>query len=108
MIDKTTLWIVIILLGLGSFALRFSFLGLVGDRPMPGWLVKCLRYTAVAILPGMIAPIVALSNEAGTGPDPSRLAAAIVTLGVGAYTKNVIFALFSGASTLALGLYFLG
>lgn len=108
MIDKTTLWTVIILLGVGSFALRFSFLGLVGDRPMPTWLVKSLRYTAVAILPAMIAPLVAFSNAAGTGPDPSRLAAALVTLAVGASTKNVILALFAGASTLGLGLYFFG
>ena len=95
MIDKTTLWTVIILLGVGSFALRFSFLGLVGDRPMPAWLIKSLRYTAVAILPAMIAPLVAFSNAAGTGPDPSRLAAAIVTL-----------ALLAGAATLGLSLYF--
>jgi branched-subunit amino acid transport protein len=108
MIDKSTLWTVIILLGLGSFALRFSFLGLVGDRPMPAWLVRCLRYTAVAILPAMIAPIIAFSNTAGTGPDPSRLAAALVTLVVGATTKNVILALFMGASTLGLSLHFFG
>ncbi|MDG1471038.1 MAG: AzlD domain-containing protein [Ascidiaceihabitans sp.] len=108
MIDKSTLWTVIILLGVGSFALRFSFLGLVGDRPMPAWLVRSLRYTAVAILPAMIAPLIAFSNEAGTGPDPSRLAAALMTLIVGAATKNVILALFTGASTLGIGLYFFG
>jgi branched-subunit amino acid transport protein len=108
MIDKTTLWTVIILLGVGSFALRFSFIGLVGDRPMPAWLVRCLRYTAVAILPAMIAPMIALSNETGTGPDPSRVAAALMTLIVGATTKNVILALFTGAATLGLSLYFFG
>ncbi|WP_390912878.1 AzlD domain-containing protein [Pseudosulfitobacter sp. SM2401] len=108
MIDKSTLWTVIILLGVGSFALRFSFLGLVGDRPMPAWLVRSLRYTAVAILPAMIAPLIAFSNDAGTGPDPSRLAAALMTLIVGAATKNVILALFTGASTLGIGLYFFG
>ena len=108
MIDKSTLWTVIILLGVGSFALRFSFLGLVGDRPMPAWLVRSLRYTAVAILLAMIAPLIAFSNEAGTGPDPSRLAAALMTLIVGAATKNVILALFTGASTLGIGLYFFG
>ena len=32
MIDTTSLWIVIIGLGLGSFFLRFVFTGLVGDR----------------------------------------------------------------------------
>lgn len=105
MIDQTTLWIVIVLLGIGSFALRFSFLGLVGNRSMPAWLTRCLRYTSVAILPAMIAPIVAFSNEAGTGPEPARLIAALVTLGVGALSKNVILALLAGALTLGLGLF---
>ena len=45
---------------------------------MPAWALRYLRYTAVAIIPALIAPIVALSNEAGTGPEPIRLIAAIV------------------------------
>ena len=32
MIDKGSLWFIIFALGIGSFMLRFSFLGLVGDR----------------------------------------------------------------------------
>lgn len=35
MTDTTELWLIIIALGLGSFGLRFAFLGLVGDRAMP-------------------------------------------------------------------------
>ncbi|MBV1897311.1 MAG: AzlD domain-containing protein, partial [Rhodobacteraceae bacterium] len=49
--DPTTLWIVIIGMAIGSFALRFVFIGLVGNRPLPPWLLRHLRYTAVAILP---------------------------------------------------------
>ena len=56
MIDKTTLWTVIIGLGIGSYALRFAFIGIVGNRPMPAWLTRHLRYTAVAILPALVAP----------------------------------------------------
>ena len=58
MIDQSTLWTVIISLGLGSFALRFVFLGVVGNRPLPDWLLRHLRYTAVAVLPALIAPLV--------------------------------------------------
>jgi len=58
MIDRTELWIVIIGLGLGSFALRFVFLGLIGDREMPEWVLRHLRYTAVAVLPAIVAPLV--------------------------------------------------
>jgi|TARA_B110000908_G_C10162148_1_gene406587 branched-subunit amino acid transport protein len=108
LIDTGTLWIVIFTLGIGSFLLRFSFLGWVGDRPMPAWALRYLRYTAVAIIPALIAPIVALSNEAGTGPEPIRLIAAIVTFGVGIATRNVIIAIFAGAFTLGFGVFLFG
>ncbi|GLT09342.1 AzlD domain-containing protein [Sulfitobacter sp. PR48] len=108
MIDKTTLWIVIIGLGLGSFFLRFVFTGLVGNRAMPEWLLRHLRYTAVAVLPALVAPQVLWPNATGGEFDPARLAAATVTLAVGVLTKNVIGAILSGAATLYGLLYLLG
>lgn len=108
MIDKTTLWIVIIGLGLGSFALRFVFTGLVGDRMMPPWLLRHLRYTAVAILPALVAPQVIWPVATDGAFDPPRVAAAAVTLCVGVLTKNVLAAIFSGAVTLYGLLYLLG
>lgn len=108
MIDKGTLWFIIFALGIGSFLLRFSFLGLVGDRPLPAWLQRYLRYTAVAIIPALVVPIVAFSNETGTGPEPVRLFAAVVTIGIGILTRNVIYAIIAGAISLAFGLYLIG
>lgn len=107
MIETSTLWIVIFGLGLGSFLLRFAFLGFVGDRPLPAWLVRHLRYTAVAILPALVAPLVVYSGEGGS-TDPTRVAAAIVTLGVGIWTRNVFAAIGSGAATLFALVYLLG
>ena len=108
MIDAGTLWIVIIGLGLGSFALRFTFIGLVGDRPMPPWLLRHLRYTAVALLPALVAPKVVWSDATGGDPEPARIAAAAVTLVVGMMTKNVLAAMFAGAGTHYALLYLLG
>lgn len=108
MIDKTTLWIVIIGLGLGSFFLRFVFTGIVGDRHMPAWLLRHLRYTAVAVLPALVAPQVLWPGATGGEPDPSRLAAAAATLAVGLLTKNVLAAIGAGAATLYGMLYLLG
>lgn len=108
MIDKTTLWIVIIGLGLGSFFLRFVFTGLVGERAMPEWLLRHLRYTAVAVLPALVTPQVLWPAATDGNPDPARLAAAIVTLTVGLLTKNVLAAIIAGASTLYGLLYLLG
>lgn len=107
-IDATTLWIVIIGLAIGSFALRFTFIGLVGDRPMPSWLLRHLRYTAVAIIPALIAPLVVWPAATEGQPDLPRMAAAVVALSVGLITKNVLAAIFTGAATLYGLLYLLG
>lgn len=100
MIDTGTLWIVIIGLGIGSYALRFAFLGIVGDRPMPAWLLRHLRYTAVAMLPALVAPQVVWPAATDGQADLPRMSAAMVTLVVGLLTKNVLAAIFSGAATL--------
>ncbi|MDF3415554.1 AzlD domain-containing protein [Sulfitobacter sp. M57] len=108
MIDKTTLWIVIIGLGVGSFLLRFAFTGFVGDREMPAWLLRHLRYTAVAVLPALIAPQVLWPSATGGETDPARLAAAAAALAVGLLTKNVLGAMLAGGFTLYGMLYLLG
>lgn len=104
MIDKISLWSVIILLGLGSFGLRFAFTGLIGNRPLPPWVLRHLRYTAVAVLPGLVAPLVVWPAATGGAPDAPRMAAALVTLAAGYFLKNVILAIVLGALTLYGGL----
>jgi len=106
--DPFTTWVVIIGLGLGSFGLRFFFLGLIGDRPMPEWVLRHLRYTAVAILPALVAPLVLWPQATGGEVDPARLSAAVATVAVGFITKNVFAAIGAGAATLYALLYLLG
>ena len=108
MIETGTLWTVIILLGVGSFCLRFVFTGLVGDRAMPDWLLRHLRYTAVAILPALVAPQVVWPAATDGVFDIPRAAAAAVALAVGLVTKNVLMAVLIGAATLYGLLYLLG
>lgn len=107
-IAPVTLWTVIIGLGLGSFGLRFVFTGIIGNRPMPEWLLRHLRYTAVAILPGLVAPAVMWPAATGGQPDPARLIASAVTIIVGYVWKNVLAAIFCGAASLYLSLWLLG
>ncbi|MCH2165209.1 MAG: AzlD domain-containing protein [Marinovum sp.] len=102
------LWIVIISLAFGSFLLRLSFLGLIGDRPLPDWVLRHLRYTAVAVIPGLVAPMVVWPAATGGDPDAARMAAAAVTLVVGIWRSNVILAISCGAATLYASLYLLG
>ncbi len=101
------IWLIIALLGAGTFLIRFSFLGLIGDRPMPAIVLKLLRFTPVAVLPGMVAPLVLWPAATGGVPDPARLIAAVVTVAVGIWTRNAIWAIGAGISTLYLALWLL-
>ncbi|MFP4273399.1 MAG: AzlD domain-containing protein [Paracoccaceae bacterium] len=104
-IDTVELWFVIVALGAGSFGLRFVFLGLVGDRALPPWLLRHLRYTAVAVLPGLVAPMIVWPVATGGAPDAARLLAALATLGLGVAFRNVLLSIGGGAATLYLALW---
>lgn len=107
-LDTTAIWVMIVSLAVGSFLLRFAFIGLVGDRDLPPWLLRHLRYTAVAILPALITPLVVWPGATGGSFDPARGSAALVTFVVGYFSKNVILAIAAGAGTLFGLLYLLG
>ena len=101
------IWTIIVLLGLGTYLIRFSFLGLVGDRRLPPLLLRLLRYTPVAVIPGLVAPLVLWPAATEGQPDPARLLAALVTLLTGWWTKNLLTAIAAGAATLYGGLLLL-
>jgi branched-subunit amino acid transport protein len=101
------IWGIIALLGVGTFLVRFSFLGLVGKRELPEWLLRHLRYTAVAILPAMVAPLILWPPANDGVPEASRMAAAAVTVAIGVILKNPILGIVAGFCTF-LGLGALG
>lgn len=94
------IWALIVLMGAGSFLIRFSFLGLIGDRKMPDWVLRHLRYTPVAVLPGLVAPLVVWPDATGGETDPIRLIAACVTLGVAWWRKSLLTGACAGVATL--------
>ena len=104
-VDPIVYWVTVPALGIGTFLLRFSFLGLLGNRPLPAAMRRALRYTAVGILPGLIAPAVLWPPATGGETDPARLAAACVTLLVGVFARSVIGAILAGGVTLYLCLW---
>ena len=55
----------ILLLGLGTYLIRFSFIGLVGDRQLPPSAMRMLRYVPVAVMPGLVAPLVVWPQATG-------------------------------------------
>lgn len=102
MIPDTKIWLTILLLGVGTYLIRFSFIGLIGDRPLPPFVLRLLRYVPVAVMPGLVAPLILWPQATGGTPDAPRLVAAAVALTIGAATRSVIGAVFGGMGALYL------
>lgn len=98
--DRTTLWIIIGSLAIGSYAIRFLFIGFVGNKSMPEWIMRHLRYTGVAIVPAIAAPLTLWPTPTGGEVHPVYLAAGILTFAIAALSKNVLVAMATGAATL--------
>jgi branched-subunit amino acid transport protein len=98
-IPDSTFWFVTILLGIGTFLIRFSFLGLLGGRAFPDWLLTHLRYVGVAVLPALITPMVLWPAATQGQFDPIRLTAALAALYAG-WRFGVVYSLLFGMGTL--------
>lgn len=102
------IWLIIALMGVGTFVIRFSFLGLIGDRPLHPFVLRLLRFTPVAVLPGMVAPLALWPAATGGEPDAVRLLATLATLIVGVWRKSPMWAVGAGALVLYAGLIVTG
>lgn len=99
-VSDPVIWLVITVLGAGSFLLRLSFLGIVGNRTLPEWVLRHLRYTAVAVMPGMITPMILFPTATGGQFDIVRIGAALATIGISLWTRNATLTIFGGAVAL--------
>lgn len=107
-VDKTLLWTVMPALAAGTYLLRFSFLGILGRATLPVWLQRVLRYTAVAVLPGLVAPGVLWPAATGGDPDPARLLAAVATVVAGVMFRSMLAGIGAGGVTLIAAQALLG
>jgi branched-subunit amino acid transport protein len=101
MIADSTFWLVTLVLGLGTYLIRFSFLGLLGGRQLPGWLLAHLRYVGVAVLPALVTPMILWPAAAAGQFDPIRMVAALAALAAG-WRLGVIWAITTGMGSLWL------
>lgn len=102
------IWFIIGVLAVGTFLIRFSFLGLIGGKDMHPLVLRMLRYTPVAVLPGMVAPLVLWPEATGGQPDLVRIVAAFAAVGAAYWTKKVVWGMAAGAATFYAGLALTG
>ncbi len=104
MSNMTTLdsWLVVLGLGLGTFLIRYSFIGLFANRDMPEWLEHGLKLIVPAIFAAIVASGVAISaGQFGGWELWPRYAAAVLAFGVALRFKgNILMTVITGMLAL--------
>jgi len=100
MTEPIKIWIIIFFLGIGTYLIRFSFLGLVGDRHLPKWFIQHLNYVGVAVMPGLIIPFLVWPDATGGTLDAPRLLAAIAAFCFGIWKRSALWSVLAGISVL--------
>ena len=99
--SPATVWLTLILAGMGTFLERFSFIFLLGRIKMPEGLRRALRFVPASVLAALVFP--ALTHPNGT-LDLSfgnfRLFAGLVGALVAWRTRNVLLTLSAGMLAL--------
>lgn len=99
MIDTGDFWLLTLLLGIGTFLIRFSFLGIFGSRSLPDWAQLHLKYVGVSVFPALVAPLVMWPEATGGQIDPIRIVAALAAFLIG-LRFGVIWSICAGMGTL--------
>ena len=96
-----TLWLTIAVLAAVTFALRISFIVLLGRIEVPPFLERALRYVPAAVLAAVVIPLLLYQNgvpEFSLGNE--RLLAGLVAALICWRTRNVPLTLVGGMATL--------
>jgi len=94
------IWLLVVLIGVGTFLIRVSFLALIGRvERVPDWGTRILRLIPAAVMSAIAAP--ALTHATGAFDLASeRFFAGIIAAVVAWKTKNVVATLAAGMAAL--------
>lgn len=96
-----TMWLVVLVSGIATFAMRFVFIGLFGKIAVPPLLERALRYIAPAVLAALAVPAV-IAPDGILDPWNALIPAAVVG-GLAAWaTKSIGAAIIVGLPALWL------
>jgi branched-subunit amino acid transport protein len=99
--NTPTLWLTILGAGAVTFALRLSFVLLLGRVEIPSFLERALRYVPAAVLTAVVIPLLFYAEGAlDLSLDNGRLVAGVVAALICWRTRSVPLTLIGGMATL--------
>ena len=97
------LWLIILLGGLLTYAMRLSFIYLMDKIEFPEWLRNSLRLVPPAVLSAIIFPeLLVVNGQVNLTPDNNRMTAGIVAILVAWRTRNTLLTIGAGMVVLLL------
>ena len=93
---------IVLAIGVGTYLIRLSFIGIVGNRTMPEWAMTPIRFVAPAVLAALAAPAVLLHDgvlDISPATNPRAIAAAVALL-LAWKTRNVAAVIATGLVTV--------
>jgi branched-subunit amino acid transport protein len=99
---QTESWLVVLGLALGTFLIRYSFIGLFAHREMPSWLDNALKLMVPAIFSAIVfTGVVMVDGKIGGLDHWPYYAAALVALVVALKTSgNMLLTVLAGMASL--------
>ena len=98
------MWGAVVAIGIGTYLTRLSFIGAFGEREMPAWLERPLRFVAPAVLAAIVLPAV-LTPDGSIDVVPAtnpRFLAAVVATAAALKWRNVSLVIAVGMGSLWL------
>ena len=104
-----SIWLTIALAGLVTFAIRLSFIYLLGRITMPDWFMRALRFVPVAVLSAIIVPeTVTWQGSVNLSIHNPQIWAGVVAVAVGLRVRNVFVIIAAGMAAFLAALWLLG
>jgi branched-subunit amino acid transport protein len=103
------IWLIMLIGGLITFGMRFSFIFLFGKFEIPQTMRRALHYVPPAVLSAITVPaLLYQSNQLDLSLHNTSLLAGIVAILVAWFTKNTLFTILAGMIALLLLQLFIG
>ncbi len=97
-----TLWLTLAIVGALTLALRASFILLLGERPLPLWLARALRFVPAAVLSALVVPSLLLVGEQLAIADNPRFWAGLLAGAIAWRTSSILATIGTGMAALWL------
>ncbi len=94
-------WVVIAIIGLGTYLIRLSFVAAFGYYGVPAWLESPLRYVAPAVIAAIVLPLlIAPEGRVDVSLDNVRWIAGLVAIGAALKTRSLALTIVVGMAAL--------